>query len=381
MADPDYQTERDLRRNMMKSRVWLSIMLLVLASLACSVFGRAEEAIEAGKDVATKVSEVATAVDEEDLATMVPGASDEEEPSGEAPEGAEEGPDIESDALAGLQSYRTRFVKEWKPQEGEPEVTTIEDAHTRDPAARRLVIEGMADAEMVEIVQIVDRAWMCSKGTCNSMQADPEEVASGFTDAVLFDPEDVLDATTATLVGQETVNGVETRHYRLSLTAMEAAFAAQGDVTNVEGEAWVADEADLPTFAVRLEMSWTEERSEGKGQISFVYETYDVNAPFTIEPPEGSEDSGLPEDVPVYPNGEEVLSTPGMSAFETQDSVEDVADFYRQELESEGWTNETDNDVGDMVQQVWKKGERALTLVATAEDGGSSFVISVEGGS
>ena len=376
----------------MNKRIWLSITLLVLASLACSLFGQAEKAIEAGKEAATRVSEVATVVGEEGgVATLVPESSGEEtegeETGGEEgeTEGTEAdepaGPDIDEDALSGLESYRVRFRAEWKPEEGEPEVMTFEESHTKDPAARRLTLEGMAGGESVEIVQIEDQTWMCTGGTCNQMQGDPEELASGFSDSAMFEPSDITDEENAKFVGRETMNGVQTRHYTLDLTAMEAAFLAQGDVSDVQGEAWIADEPDLPQYAARFQMSWTEERSGVEGQASFVYETYDVNAPFTIEPPEGAAESGLPEDVPPYPNGEQTFSMAGMASCESPDPVGDVADFYRDALAGEGWTLESDDVMEEMAQQVWNKGDRTLTLVVSSEDGGSSVMISIEGGS
>jgi hypothetical protein len=365
----------------MKERIWLPITLLVMASLACSFFGNAEKAIEAGKEAATRVSEVATEVGEGAVATLMPESSEGESESQEAADEEPALPELDADAMEGLQSYRTRFTSEWKPAEGEPETITFEEAHTRDPSARRLVMGGMADDETVEIVQIEDQSWMCSGGTCTQMEADPEELASGFGDAFMFDPAGVVDEENATFVGRERVNGLQTRHYKLDLTPMQAAFLAQGEVSDLEGEVWVVDEPDLPAFAARFEMSWTEKRQELAGQVSFDYETYDVNAPFTIEPPEGADASGLPEDVPVYPNAEETFSTAGMTTFNSPDDLDSVAAFYREGLAAEGWTVESDDEMEAMVNQVWKKGDRTLTLVASSDDGGSSVMIAIEGGS
>jgi len=368
----------------MKWRIWLPITLLLLASMACSLFGGAEKAIEVGKEAATKASEMATTVGEEGVATLVPELPEEEEATEESPEETSEEaaqPEVDADALANLESYRTRFHAEWRPEEGDPEVFSFEEASTRNPSARRMVMEGMAEGETIEIVQIEDQSWMCSGGTCSQMAADPEELTSGFSDTMMFDPSDVTDEANATFEGREKMSGYQTRHYTLDVTPMQAAFLAEGEVSDLEGEAWVADEPDLPAFVVRFEMSWTEEREAVTGQVSFVYETYDVNVPFTIEPPEGAEASGLPEDVPMYPDGELTFSMEGMTSFSSADEVSEVADFYREQLAAEGWTMESDDEMGSMVQQAWRKGERALTLMISSEDGGSSIMISIEDGS
>jgi hypothetical protein len=362
----------------MRKRRWLPVVLLVLASLACSVFGRAEEAIEAGKEVATRVSEVATVVEEEGVATLMPESSEgepaDEEPATEEP--ADEELNLED--LSGLDSYRTRFSVEWRPEEGEPEIIRFEEAHTRNPSAQRMVMEEGAGGEGFELVQIEDKSWLCGGGACTQMDADAEELASGFSDAAMFDPGDMTDESNATFVGRETIDGVRTRHYTLNLTPMQAAFLGQGEMSDLAGEAWIADEPDLPAFAVRFEMSWTEKRQDLTGQASFVYETYDVNVPFTIEPPEGAEESGLPEDVPVYPNGEETFSMAGMTSFSTPDSLTAVVDFYRDGLAAEGWTAESDEALGEMVQQTWKKGDRTLTLIVSAQDEETTVMITIE---
>jgi len=378
----------------MRKRIWLPIAVLVLASVACSLFGRAEQAIELGKEAATRVSEVATVVGEEGgeaVATLIPESSGEESEAEESTESepaageeAEEEavePQIDSDALAGLESYRTKLTSEWTPDEGEPQIISFEEARTRAPAARRMVMGGMIEDEVVEIVQIEDQSWMCSGGTCTQIAADPEELASGFADSAMFDPADTMDDADTEFLGREVVNGVQTRHYRLNMTPTQAAFAAEGDVSDMKGEVWVADEPDLPQLAVKFQMSWTEERVDLSGRTSFVYETYDINEPFTIEPPEGAETDGLPDDVPVYPNSEDTFAMQGMTSFGTPDAPSDVGEFYRQGLAAEGWTMDSDEEMPGVVQQTWKKGERTLTLMASEQDAGSSVIISIEDGS
>lgn len=372
----------------MKPRIWLPMTLLVLASLGCSLLGRAGEVVELGKEAATRVSGVATAVGEEGIETLMPeipelpGEETEDEPLEEAPaaEEVDEG-EIDVESLEGLDSYRTRLTSEWMPTNGDPERISFEEARTRDPAAQRLVMENFPGEESLEIVQIGNQSWMCSGGSCTQMEADPDELASGFSEDVLFDPDDVVDDASAEFVGRETVNGVQTRHYVLDLPVGEVVPFSEGEVSDPTGEAWVADEAGLPRLVVRFEMGWAEERESIGGQVSFTYETYDINEPFTIEPPAEAAEGGLPDDVPVYPNASGMISMEGMASFDMQDGVMDVADFYREALAAEGWTAESDDELGDMVQQTWSKGARSLMLIISEEDEGSNVVITVDDGS
>lgn len=374
----------------MRRGIWLPLTLLVLVSLGCSLLGRAEEAIELGKEAATRVSEVASTIDEEAVATLVPdlsgeGAQDEEsggeeasEDEGEGAESDVEPPQIDVEALDRLESYRTRFTSEWRPEQGDPEVIRFEEARTRDPGAYRMVMEGFAEGEAIEMVQIGDQSWMCGGGSCTEIEADPEELAEGFGDEAMLNPSDIVDQGDGTFLGRERVNGIQTRHYQLDIDPGEAAFLSQGEISNVRGESWVADEPDLPAIVVRFEMSWTETRDGEKGQVSFIHETYDINAPFTIEPPEGAEKSGLPDDVPLYPGGSQMLSMEGMTSLEAPDGVDQVAEFYRESLPAQGWTLGSDDAMGSMVQQVWSKEGRTLTLMITEEDGGSNIIVSMD---
>ncbi len=358
----------------MRRYIWLPITLLVLSSLACGLFGRAEEIIDAGRDTATAVAEVGSEIGEEGLATLVP------ELPGEEPSDADPAePGVDPDALERLQSYRMRMTTQWTPEEGEPEHFVMEQAQTREPRAQRTVWGDGVDDVTMEFVAIGDQTWICSAGQCSQMHGDPDDIADDFDDPGTFGFGFMTDDVYDIFLGREELNGVQTRRYDLRLSPLQAAFMAEGDVSDLTGEAWIADEADLPAFTVRFEMSWTEERQERTGQASIVYEVYDVNAPFTIEPPEGAERTGLPEDVPLYPGAKQELSAQGMVALSTGDSPTEVGDFYREELEAYGWTVEADDEIGDMVQQRWTKEATTLTLMVTAQDEGSGIMITIDG--
>jgi len=361
----------------MKRKIWFPLILLVLTSLACSIFGAAERAIDVGQEAATKAAQVATVVGDEAVGDPEGEAPDETE-SGEAEDEAE-GLDVDPDALSALESYRTRTRMQWVPAEGEPEGIEVEQARTRNPQAQRLVTVGNEDGDDFEFVQIGDQAWYCGGDMCSQVDADPEELLSGFGDAMLFDPADVTDDASAEFVGREEVNGVQSRHYRLKLSSFEAAaLAAQGDVSDVKSDVWIADESDLSGFTVRFRMSWTEKRGERTGESELFYELYDVNAPITIEPPEAAEKSALPDDVPAYPDARDTFSIEGMTSFSSSDDVATVVDFYTEGLAAQGWTLEQEDDTEAIVTQRWSKDDRQLMLNVSGEDDETSITIVIQ---
>ena len=227
----------------------------------------------------------------------------------------------------------------------------------------------------MEWVQIGDTTWICIGGTCSQTQQSAEEAAFGFGEGMFFDPSDLYTgAEEYQFVGRETVNGIDTRHYTLSLSPALVAAYAKGDVTDMEAEAWVADEASLPAFVVRFRI-YVKAGGDEPGEWNYSYEIYDVNTPFTIEPPEGA--ATFPEDVPQYPNAHDMTLMENMISFSTPDDAATVADFYRTNLADMGWTQESDQEMSGMMMQTWTKEGRTLQLMITPGDGETLSLIHI----
>lgn len=344
----------------MKYRLWAPLVLLVLASLACSLGGGAgggEEATPAPGEEGGVVETPATGGE---------GATTEAEP----------GLEVDADALSGLSSYRARWEMRWTPEGGSPEIWTIEQEETREPDAKRIVMTTFtADAgeQVMEMVEIGDTSWLCSGGECIQTQQTEEEAAAAFGEGMSFKPEDFTAGADYRYVGHDTVNGMSTRHYVLTVTPASAAILAQGEVSDVQADVWVADEAGLPAFVARFAISWHETRDDQSGVSEWSYEIYDVNAPITIEPPEGA--AGMPEDIPAYPGATGLTIMGEMISFTSTDSVATVAEFYRTQLPGMGWALDSDDTLGDMVNQSWSKDGRTLNLMISTQDSGSSVLL------
>jgi hypothetical protein len=96
----------------------------------------------------------------------------------------------------------------------------------------------------------------------------------------------------------------------------------------------------------------------------------------------------FPKDIPIYPGsapaqgkGAEVEGVP-MSALQlvTGDPPTDAFEFYRNKLESEGWTIERAEDLGRNAAISASQGERRTSiLIAPSSDGGSDIFVVSEG--
>jgi hypothetical protein len=339
---------------MSKKWMLLAVTMVVLASLACGIGGGG---------------------------TTAPTEEGEPTPAGQATEApvatsGEEGmPAISPDALSGLNSYRFRLVWQWQTDAGEAQEMRMEGEETRDPSAQHYIIQ-TADGTM-EWIRIGDTQWTNFGSGWMQSQQEPEETFGDLLGTDNFS--DITSSSQSQFVGGETVNGLRTQHYRLELSPAEIAAIAQGEVTDVHSEVWIADESGLPAFVVRYQMGWTGNVPSGEGQtgtVEWTYDIYDVNAPITITAPENA--GGLPEDIPAYTGPtSDFFSMEGLISFSTTDDVATVADFYRQELAAQGWTLSSDEDLSGTIMQSWEKAGRQLQVMINTQDGTTSVMLSI----
>lgn len=330
-------------------RIWALLAAVLLVSLACSLGGGG-------------------------VAEQTPPPSEVgEQPPQEGPTAEEEAPlELATDALSGLDSYRAHVEWEWAPEGGQKERVIIEQEETRNPPARRYVVQS-DEGEAIELVQIENTTWLCTGGTCSQTEQSAEEAALTFGEGAFVDIYDLYGSAEGhEFLGSETVNGVSTRHYRLLLPDAVAAALSRGDVLEAESEVWIADQAGLPSFVVRF-LLYVKAGGEEPGELRYSQDVYDVNKPIVIEPP--AEATSFPEDVPQYPTAQNTVISQGMIFFSTPDDVAAVADFYQNGLTGMGWALQSDQEMSGMVMQTWTKDGRSLQLTISPGEGETSVSI------
>jgi hypothetical protein len=200
--------------------------------------------------------------------------------------------------VASIDSFRIRlnFTMEGEAYPESAMNGTIEGEFTTEPRANHLVIQAEGQAELTgtfEIIQIDDQIYLKAAGQW--IQA-PAGTAPQLEDYYLFGDE--LEAqetlTGLTRVGEETVNGRQTVHYRGTqafLTANEVSGAAF-DVDNAETaqyDVWIDQAEGFPVKQTVLfdGPGVNPEAPEATGRIEYVLEYDDFNAEdITIEAPE-----------------------------------------------------------------------------------------------
>ncbi len=271
-------------------------------------------------------------------------------------------------------NYRLKLHTAWQPEVQDAEVTDMLIERTIDPDAEHFLITS-PDGDF-ETYRIGTQYTMCTAEGCFSMsdsEASPMFESTDMTLPFLNNPDVEMKK-----IGTEEINGIKTTHYQIKLSAVAIAELSSGDVSNVESEAWVAENYQgLPPFVMRWTASWDEVRDGVNGKNTLHYEVSDLGADFTITPPENSGTGNAPDDVPIYPNAQQSISMSGMMVYTTADDVQTVSDFYAQELPNQGWTLDSDGSMTGLTMQTWTKGDRTLTLLITFDDSSNTTSIMI----
>lgn len=178
----------------------------------------------------------------------------------------------------------------------------------------------------------------------------------------------------AETAGLEAVAGGEASVY----TFDERALGLSGGVTSATGEVWVATEGGyVARYTMRLEAGADFLGESTIGTMSVEYELTSVGAPITIDLPTDCPPGLI--DAPVMPNAVDVVDLPGMLAFTTAASLEDVVAFYEAAGRERGWdlpfapTIATDTALLEYVDN-----GRRTTLIATRRSETTTVQIGID---
>ena len=93
-----------------------------------------------------------------------------------------------------------------------------------------------------------------------------------------------------------------------------------------------------------------------------------------IAPTVNPSESGLPEDIPLYPGVTVLIKTGGVLKVDSSDPVDSVVGFYLKQMPSLGWTK-ISNISGETTILVWQKSERIVTITVAAIEGKTTIMI------
>jgi hypothetical protein len=197
-------------------------------------------------------------------------------------------------------------------------------------------------------------------------------------------------------VGKEKINGVKTIHYKFKDDAafqevLNSAMISQlddgEDITQFEtvdiqttGDLWIAEKEKYPV-KVEINIEGTfKSKTDGstttiKGRI--LSEISNINGDIVIEPPAEAPKPGqvnIPGFEPgAFPVPEQTTvdgSFGGMINLTSQLGVDELAEFYNEQLTSMGWSLEGDKSMG-----TWSKGDNSFVMMITDNGDNTTSII------
>ncbi len=131
--------------------------------------------------------------------------------------------------------------------------------------------------------------------------------------------------------------------------------------------------SDNNLMNVELQFS-TIPKSSSKSEVDLPATPSGVLTPApTIDPVE----SGLPEDIPLYPGSFNLMETGEFVMFISPDTIDVVVSFYHEQLITNEWTLTNDISDTNTVTQSWSKNNAEMMITFVLEDGKTRIVISL----
>ena len=383
----------------MKKRKWLVLAILLAAALLVVVAcGGADEAAApaptepAPAPTNTPVPPTDTPVPPTD--TPIP-PTDTAEPSDEPSEDAGDGLNLADLASPDqMDSYRSVMTIS---MEGSDNGGVIEGSiqlvveHTSNPPAQHIVMsaEGIEGAEQfgnIEMYVVEDTMYiqLGEQWMSTPVEGDP------LADMALPSSEELLDDTCGWERQADTeIDGAKVEHWSITKASLEECPAGQdlleiGDLSDLNGDLYISVEEN---YVVRMDMLFegtnldmglgAADDAMDTGRIQVTMELVDVNEPFSIElPPEAESDSGLPADIPVPDDAEQVSSMMGMITFESASEPAVISEFYQSEMPSQDWEEVSAEEVAGMYMLEYsKEGRSANIMISHDEDTGKTSVL------
>ena len=285
-------------------------------------------------------------------------------------------------ALSQLKSYVATWSMTWTgKKDGEDQTVgwKATQRYTADPEASHMIIESTDsldadDAGVFEMIQIGTQSYMISdeggEQQCISFSSDDNQFSQNWVG-----PESFGAVRGGRYAGQETVNGIRTKHYRYDekATGINAYSRLSGDI-------WVAVDGG---YAVKDVANWEgnllgmgdETSEEGKG--SWTWELSEVNQPFEITAPPNCESGAA--GLPVLPDATEKATFGDMTTYQTATKLADVVAFYKAEMPKAGWTAaEGGMSMEELATLKFTKDDQTATVMVTVDGDKVSVMINVE---
>ena len=214
-------------------------------------------------------------------------------------------------------------------------------------------------------------------GCISGGEAEAAAPTDQFAD--LLDTQEVVgEISDAEFVGEETVNGQATYHYRFDQDDLRQ---GGGDMRELSGDIYVAKEE---RYTVRMIVDGVGDVGDlgsgiqGEGNIHLQYDVSDVGQSITIDVPEECGSAG--SQYPVMEGATGLSSFEGLTTYSVRATLEEVANFYQEEMAAAGYEAGSDPvTMEDLVMLSFTAPDRPDVSVTLNTEGDSVNVLITSG--
>ena len=212
-----------------------------------------------------------------------------------------------------------------------------------DPLAMTMTFDGFDNAslsgELPFSFSLIDNIYTFSAPLFGCATIPAGEFQDPF--ALLIDTGGFLLGNAPRMRPDDVINGVPVYGFSLDASNVEP---GELDIAKFDsGTVYIAKDGG---YLVRLEMngSGTSEMLSGspdlEGDITYDLNYFDFNQTVDIKPPEGCTQNSSELEYPVTPDAYQLSRVLGITSYKTDLPLEDVIQFYRDEMPTAGWTLE-----------------------------------------
>ncbi|MGD8738428.1 MAG: hypothetical protein PVJ85_16895, partial [Anaerolineae bacterium] len=259
----------------------------------------------------------------------------------------------------------------------------LEVAYTSDPLAQHIVmsaegIEGAEEFGNIEMYTVEDTMYIQLGDQWMSAPAEGDPLA----DMDLLSSEELLDDTCGWEQQADTeIDGMKVEHWTITKSSIEECPTGQdlmeiGDLTDMNGALYISVEEN---YVVRMEMVFEGTNLDmglgaagdtmDTGRIQVTIELLDVNEPFSIDlPAEAESGSGLPADIPVPDDAEQVSSMMGLTTFESTSDAETISEFFQTEMPALDWEEVSADEMAGMYMLEYSKEGRSASIMINYDE-------------
>ena len=244
-----------------------------------------------------------------------------------------------------LSSYRIALIFAFEGVDADGSLVqgavTAEGERTLDPLAMRMTFDGIDNASMSGALpfsfSLVDNSYTFSAPLVGCATIPAGEFQDPF--ALLIDAGGFLLGNASRMRPDEVINGIPTYGFSLDASNVEP---GELDIAQFDsGSVYLAKDGG---YLVRLEMNGRgiSEMLSGspdlEGEIAYTLNYSDFNQSVDIKPPEGCAQDSSQLEYPITPDAYQLSTVLGITSYKTDLSLEDVIQFYRDEMPGAGWT-------------------------------------------